>query len=188
MEYISVSALISHLPNLGIFGEQLTKHPAIGPVFPGEGDGGALPNLESSTGGKRDMIRVRKSTDCQTETARDSRPSRALSASQGAAEGSMQHLAPVPLCPSHNERMKVNLAFTAYSCQFDGCTVTYSEEEGYVRFVNGVKQRPSNAKRCVECAAHLYLVQRGKIRSEDIWFCPNKACPSKKLHLVDPHS
>ena len=59
MEYISVSALISHLPNLGIFGEQLTKHPAIGPVFPGEGDGGALPNLESSTGGKRDMIRVR---------------------------------------------------------------------------------------------------------------------------------
>jgi hypothetical protein len=100
----------------------------------------------------------------------------------------MQHLAPVPLCPSHNERMKVNLAFTAYSCQFDGCTVTYSEEEGYVRFVNGVKQRPSNAKRCVECTAHLYLVQRGKIRSEDIWFCPNKACPSKKLHLVDPHS
>src|SRR5215470_6003293 len=110
LEYISVSALLSHLPNLGIFGEQLTRHPAIGPVFPWEGDGGALPNLESSSGGKRDMIRVRKSTDCQTETARDSRPSRALSASQGAAEGSMQHLAPVPLCPSHNERMKVNLA------------------------------------------------------------------------------
>jgi hypothetical protein len=28
LEYISVSALISHLPNLGIFGEQLTKLPA----------------------------------------------------------------------------------------------------------------------------------------------------------------
>jgi hypothetical protein len=96
----------------------------------------------------------------------------------------MQHLAPVPLCPSHNERMKVNVAFTAYSCQFNGCTVTYSEEEGYLRFVNDVKQRPSNVRRCAECAAHLYLFQRGKIRSEDVWLCPKKECPSKKPHVV----
>jgi hypothetical protein len=96
----------------------------------------------------------------------------------------MQHLAPVPLCPSHNERMKVNLLFTPYSCQFDGCTVTYSEEEGYLRIVKGVKQRPSKIKRCTECTVHLYLVQRGRIRSEDVWLCPNKKCPSRKPHLV----
>ena len=104
---------------------------------------------------------------------------------EGAAEVSrMQHLAPVPLCPSHNERMRINLALTGYSCPSDGCTVTYNEEEGYLRVLNGIRQKPSNAKRCTECSVHLYLVQRGKARSEDAWFCPNNECPAKKPHLL----
>ena len=96
----------------------------------------------------------------------------------------MQHLAPVPLCPSHNEPMKVNLTFTGYSCPAEGCTIAYTEDEGYSRFVNGVKQRPSNVRRCAECTGHLYLARRGKTRTENVWLCPNKECPAKKLHLV----
>jgi len=98
----------------------------------------------------------------------------------------MKHLAPVPLCPSHNERMRINLALTGYLCPSDSCTVTYTEDVGYFRFVDGVKQKPSNAKRCRECSAHLYLAQRGKTRSEDTWLCPNNECPAKKPHLLRP--
>jgi hypothetical protein len=96
----------------------------------------------------------------------------------------MKHLAPVPLCPSHNDRMKVNPTFTGYACPSDGCTVTYTEEVGYFRVVGGVKQRPLNVRRCSKCAVHLYLVQRGENRLDDIWLCPNKECPAKRLHLV----
>ena len=83
------------------------------------------------TRGNCDMIRKRKSTDLTH-----------FFPSQGAAEVSMKHLAPVPLCPSHNERMKVNLTFTGYSCPSGGCSVTYTEGVGYFRFVNGFQQRP----------------------------------------------
>ena len=96
----------------------------------------------------------------------------------------MKHLAPVPLCPTHSERMRVNRTFTGYSCPSGGCTVTFTEEEGYLRFLNGVKQRPSNVKRCAECSVHLYLAQRGKTRSEDAWLCANKECPAKRPHLL----
>jgi hypothetical protein len=58
----------------------------------------------------------------------------------------MNRLAPVPLCPSHNKRMKVNAMVSGYSCPSEGCTVSYTVEDGYVRVVNGVKQKPTNFK------------------------------------------
>jgi hypothetical protein len=58
----------------------------------------------------------------------------------------MNRLAPVPLCPSHNERMKVNEMLTGYSCPLEGCTVSYTVEDGYIRVVNGVKQKPAYIK------------------------------------------
>jgi hypothetical protein len=58
----------------------------------------------------------------------------------------MNRLAPVPLCPSHNERMKVNEMLTGYSCPLEGCTVSYTVEDGYIRVVDGVKQKPTYIK------------------------------------------
>jgi hypothetical protein len=71
----------------------------------------------------------------------------------------MNRLAPVPLCPSHNERMKVNAMLRGYSCPLEGCTVSYTAEDGYIRVVNGVKQKPTYIKLCTGCAArrHVYL-------------------------------
>ena len=149
----------------------------MGPLRAISGDGNRVArvflshfNLESPTRGNCDMIRKRKSTD----------PTHFFP-SQGAAEVSMKYLAPVPLCPSHNERMKVNLTFTGYSCPSGGCSVTYTEGVGYFRFVNGFQQRPPNVRRCAGCNVHLYLAQRDKARSEDIWLCPNKECSARHV-------
>jgi hypothetical protein len=55
-------------------------------------------------------------------------------------------LATGPLCPTHNERMKVNAMLGGHSCPSEGCAVSYTVEDGYVRIVNGVKQEPTNYK------------------------------------------
>jgi hypothetical protein len=70
----------------------------------------------------------------------------------------MNRLALVPLCPSHNERMKVNAVLRGYSCPLEGCRVSYTVEDGYIRVVNGVKQKPTYIKLYSECAArrHVY--------------------------------
>jgi hypothetical protein len=65
----------------------------------------------------------------------------------------MSRLAPAPLCPSHNERMKVNGMLGGYSCPSEGCTVSYTVEDGYIRVVNGLKQKPTYIKPCTGCTA-----------------------------------
>jgi hypothetical protein len=92
----------------------------------------------------------------------------------------MNHLVPIPLCPSHSERMKVNATLSGYSCPSEGCAVSYTVEDGYIRVVNGVNQKPTAIQRCTECTTHLYLAERGEIRLDDVWLCPNKDCPSKQ--------
>ena len=87
-------------------------------------------------------------------------------------------LAPLPLCPSHNQRMKVAAALGGYSCTLNGCTQNYTVENGHFHLVDGVVEKKT-AQRCTECTAHLYLAKRGEIRLDDVWLCPNKDCPSK---------
>jgi hypothetical protein len=71
------------------------------------------------------------------------RPFREAKVRFGGGSPKMNHLAPVPLCPSHNERMRMNAMLRGYSCPLEGCTVSYTVEDGYIRIVNGVKQKPT---------------------------------------------
>jgi hypothetical protein len=70
----------------------------------------------------------------------------------------MNRSTPVPLCPSHNERMKVNAMLRGYSCPLEGCTVSYTSEDGYIRVLNGVAEKPTYIKQCTGSAAkgHAY--------------------------------
>jgi hypothetical protein len=86
---------------------------------------------------------------------------------------------PVPLCLTHNERMKVAAALDGYCCPVDGCTQHYNTVNGHFRLVNAVIEKRI-VQRCTECTAHLYLAERGEIRLDDVWVCPNVACPSKR--------
>lgn len=90
-----------------------------------------------------------------------------------------QTLAPVPLCPEHNNPMKVSGTLDGYSCSQMGCTHRYTVADGHFTLVDGKKEIRS-VKRCTECAAHQYLAKRGEIRLDDLWLCPNKECPSKQ--------
>jgi hypothetical protein len=94
----------------------------------------------------------------------------------------MATLAPVPLCPTHDERMRVDLAtLESYICPMDGCGTVYTTEEGYFRVVDRTKENATNSKPCPLCGVQQYLAERGRIRLDDEWLCPNPACPSKNV-------
>lgn len=69
----------------------------------------------------------------------------------------------LPLCPSHNQRMKVNAMINGYSCPSEGCSVSYTVEEGYIRVVNGVKQEPTRIKPCTTCTARTQTARRRRV-------------------------